>query len=108
MFKNGDEQNSELWGNVSMITGDKIRAKSDRHATKEIGKQDEFGMASKVKVEQGDTREMCTRPSSQTESNQHQSDHKSKTVVKIESRDIGGLEEKKMGRRLWFMKRTQV
>ena len=92
--QDGDEQNSELWGNVSMITGDKIRAKSDRHATKEIGKQDEFGMASKVKVEQDDTREMCTRPSSQTESNQHQSDHKSKTVVKIESRDIGGLEEK--------------
>ncbi|KAM4128182.1 hypothetical protein ACJW30_02G147400 [Castanea mollissima] len=93
--QDGDEQNSELWGHVSMITGDKIRAKSDRCATKESRKQDEFGMASKVKVEQDDTREKCTRPSSQTESNQHQSDYKSKTVVKIESRDIGGLEEKK-------------
>ena len=51
-------------------------------------------MASKVKVEQDDTREKCTRPS-QTESNQHQSHHKSNTVVKIESRDTGGLEEKK-------------
>uniref|UniRef100_A0A7N2LY35 Uncharacterized protein n=1 Tax=Quercus lobata TaxID=97700 RepID=A0A7N2LY35_QUELO len=93
--QDGDEQNSKLWGNVSMITGDKIKAKSVRRATKEIGKQDEFGMASKVKVEQDDTREKCTRPSSQTESNQHQSDHNSKTIVKIESRDIGGLEEKK-------------
>ena len=49
--QDGDEQNSEFWGNVSMITGDKIRAKSDRCATKEIKKQDEFRMASQVKVE---------------------------------------------------------
>ena len=93
--QDGDEQKNELQGNVSRITGDKFGAESDGCATEEIRKQDEFGMASEMKVRRDDTREKCTRPSSKTESNQHQSDRKSKTTVKKESRDIGGLEETK-------------
>ena len=52
-FQNTGVQKSKFQGNVSVVTGDKVRADSDGRATKKMRKQDGFERSSEIeKVDQ--------------------------------------------------------